>query len=66
MYPNGESVERALYVWGETLEEILDNATIKLGMWGQARIIYNMEGKKASIHSSELFQLPQKITVFNL
>nr|XP_022337319.1 uncharacterized protein LOC111133328 isoform X2 [Crassostrea virginica] len=46
VYPNGESVERALYVWGETLEEILDNATIKLGMWGQARIIYNMEGKK--------------------
>ncbi|XP_061182929.1 doublecortin domain-containing protein 1-like [Saccostrea echinata] len=46
VFPNGESVERAVYVWGETLEEILDNATIKLGLWGQARIIYNMEGKK--------------------
>lgn len=46
VFPNGESVERAVYVWGETLEEILDSATIKLGLWGQAKIVYNMEGKK--------------------
>lgn len=46
LYPNGESVERAVYVWGETLEEIMDNATIKLGLWAQAKIIYNMEGKR--------------------
>lgn len=50
IYPNGESVERAVYVWGETLEEIMDNATIKLGLWAPAKIIYNMEGKKVRIY----------------
>lgn len=50
IYPNGESVERAVYVWGETLEEIMDNATIKLGLWAPAKIIYNMEGKKVCIY----------------
>lgn len=50
IYPNGESVEKAVYVWGETLEEIMDNATIKLGLWAPAKIIYNMEGKKVCIY----------------
>lgn len=50
IYPNGESVERAVYVWGETLEEIMDNATIKLGLWAPAKIIYKMEGKKVCIY----------------
>lgn len=45
VYPNGESLERAVYVWGNTLEEILDNSTAKLGMWQKARLIYTMEGK---------------------
>ncbi|XP_076116553.1 doublecortin domain-containing protein 1-like isoform X1 [Mytilus galloprovincialis] len=45
VYPNGESLERAVYVWGNTIEELLDNSTAKLGMWQKARFIYTMEGK---------------------
>ena len=45
VYPNGESLERAVYVWGNTVEEILDNATMKLGMWQRARLLFSMEGK---------------------
>lgn len=48
VYPNGESLERAVYVWGNTVEEILDNSTAKLGMWQKARLIYTMEGKLVS------------------
>ncbi|XP_041366917.1 doublecortin domain-containing protein 1-like [Gigantopelta aegis] len=44
VYPNGESLERAVYVWGETLEEILDLATVKLDMWKQAKYIFTSEG----------------------
>ncbi|KAK3103714.1 hypothetical protein FSP39_021266 [Pinctada imbricata] len=46
VYPNGESVERALYVWGESIEEILECSTIKLNMWAQAKYLFDMEGNK--------------------
>ena len=48
VYPNGESVERALYVWGESIEEILECATVKLNLWAQAKYLYDMEGNKVS------------------
>lgn len=50
IYLNGESVERVVYVWGEILEEIMDNVIIKLGFWVLVKIIYNMEGKKVCIY----------------
>lgn len=50
IYLNGESVERVVYVWGEILEEIMDNVIIKLGLWVLVKIIYNMEGKKVCIY----------------
>lgn len=50
IYLNGESVERVVYVWGEILEEIMDNVIIKLGLWVLVKIIFNMEGKKVCIY----------------
>ena len=49
VYPNGESVERALYVWGESIEEILECATVKLNLWAQAKYLYDMEGNKVGL-----------------
>lgn len=58
VYPNGESLERALYIWGGSLDELLDCATLKLGMWQKARLMYTMEGKLITkfedIHRDEL------------
>lgn len=45
VYPNGESLERAIYIWGGSLDDLLDNATAKLGMWQKARFLFTMEGK---------------------
>ncbi|XP_060074536.1 doublecortin domain-containing protein 1-like [Ylistrum balloti] len=45
VYPNGESVERATYVWGDTIEQVLDSAKLRLGMWQPAKYLYNMEGR---------------------
>ena len=48
VYPNGESMERSIYVWGASIDEILDSATSKLGLWKNARILYTLEGKMVS------------------
>ncbi|KAJ8298661.1 hypothetical protein KUTeg_022721, partial [Tegillarca granosa] len=45
VYPNGESIERAIYIWGDTLQQLLDNAGLKLGMWQRVKMFFNMEGK---------------------
>lgn len=45
VYPNGESVERATYVWGDTIHQLLDSAKLRLGMWQPAKYLYNMEGQ---------------------
>ncbi|RUS69865.1 hypothetical protein EGW08_022371 [Elysia chlorotica] len=48
VYPNGETMERSIYVWGASLDEILDSATSKLGLWKNARILYTLEGQQIS------------------
>lgn len=49
VYPNGESLERATYVWGDNIEQILMGATLRLGLWAQARYLFNMEGRRVNI-----------------
>ncbi|ESO97509.1 hypothetical protein LOTGIDRAFT_152600 [Lottia gigantea] len=46
VYPNGESSERAVYINAENLEQILENATLKLNLWKKAKLIFNEEGKQ--------------------
>ena len=46
VYPNGDSPEHAMMVWGESLTELLENATLKLGLWKNARTFYTEDGKK--------------------
>ncbi|KAK6972855.1 doublecortin domain-containing protein 1 [Biomphalaria glabrata] len=46
VYQNGDHSERYVYVWGSSIEEILDSATSKLSMWKRARTIYTQEGVK--------------------
>ncbi|XP_059150633.1 doublecortin domain-containing protein 1-like [Physella acuta] len=61
VYPNGESVERSIYVWGSSLEEILDNATFKLSLRKQAKIIYTVEGQR--VQSFDEIQRDQLLCV---
>ena len=42
-------MERSIYVWGASIDEILDSATSKLGLWKNARILYTLEGKMVSL-----------------
>ncbi|GFN87697.1 LOW QUALITY PROTEIN: doublecortin domain-containing protein 1 [Plakobranchus ocellatus] len=48
VYPNGESMERSLYVWGASIEQILCCATQKLGLWKNAKTLYTLDGKMVS------------------
>ncbi|KAL4224512.1 doublecortin domain-containing protein [Mactra antiquata] len=45
-YPNGESVERATYIWGDTFQQLLDSATMRLNLWQPAKRFFDMEGRE--------------------
>jgi len=47
-YPNGESVERATYIWGDTFQQLLDSASMRLNLWQPARRFFTLEGKEVS------------------
>ncbi|XP_053391549.1 doublecortin domain-containing protein 1-like [Mercenaria mercenaria] len=47
-YPNGESVERATYIWGESFQQLLDSATMRLNLWQPAKRFFTMEGKEVT------------------
>ena len=49
VYPNGESVERAVYIWGDSLDQLLDSASMRLNLWQPAKKFYTMEGKAVSL-----------------
>ncbi|XP_064634273.1 doublecortin domain-containing protein 1-like isoform X2 [Lineus longissimus] len=46
VYPNGESLSRAVYVWGESLAQILDNATMRLNLRKHGKILFDVTGKQ--------------------
>nr|CAB3263220.1 uncharacterized protein LOC104266468 [Phallusia mammillata] len=46
IYQKGDSVRKAAYVWGESIGEILADATVRLGMAKDARSLYNEEGMR--------------------
>ncbi len=48
VFPNGESPDRGQYVWGESIGQILDNATSRLNLRKPAKYIFNMEGELVS------------------
>ncbi len=47
-YPNGVSLERAVYIWGENLDQLLESATQKLNLWKKAQIVFTSDGKLVS------------------
>ncbi|KAH3884070.1 doublecortin domain-containing protein 1-like [Dreissena polymorpha] len=47
-YPNGESVERATYIWGDTFQQLLDSATFRLNLWQPARRFFTLEGNEVT------------------
>ena len=49
VFPNGESIERAQYVWGESLEQLLDNSNTRLDLKKPARYIFTLEGVHVSV-----------------
>ena len=49
VYPNGESVERATYIWGDTLDQLLNNASLRLNLWQPAKRLFTMEGKEVTL-----------------
>ncbi|XP_074660217.1 doublecortin domain-containing protein 1-like isoform X2 [Tubulanus polymorphus] len=44
-YPNGESIHRAVYVWGESFQQIVDNATMRLNLKKSVKILYDVTGR---------------------
>ncbi|KAL5007685.1 hypothetical protein ScPMuIL_016491 [Solemya velum] len=45
VFPNGETELRAVYVWGENMDQIFESATTKLNMWQRAKYMFNSQGK---------------------
>ncbi len=51
VFPNGESLTRAVYVWGESLQEFLDNASSRLDLRKPAKFLYTIEGQQVALHT---------------
>jgi hypothetical protein len=45
VFPNGENLERAVYVWGETMEQLLDNSTTRLNLRKPAKFVFDLNGR---------------------
>ena len=48
IYQKGESPQTAAYVWGESIEEILSDATSRLTMHRPAKVLFNERGKRVT------------------
>jgi len=48
VYQKGASVRKAVYVWGETLAEILADASERLDLPRPAKLLYDEDGSKVS------------------
>ncbi|XP_025087629.1 uncharacterized protein LOC112560197 [Pomacea canaliculata] len=46
VYKNGDSTDHAVMIWGESLTQLLENSTLKLGLWKPAKKFYTEKGKK--------------------
>ncbi|XP_043915107.1 doublecortin domain-containing protein 1-like [Protopterus annectens] len=46
VYLNGRDANQGTYVWGTTMEELLDNCTSRLNMCSPAQILYNPDGNQ--------------------
>ncbi|ELU06637.1 hypothetical protein CAPTEDRAFT_220130 [Capitella teleta] len=44
VFPNGENLERAVYVWGESLDQLLDNSTTRLNLRKPAKYVFDLNG----------------------
>jgi hypothetical protein len=44
VFVNGEKIELAQYVWGETIAQILDNSTVRLKMAQSAKYLFTLDG----------------------
>lgn len=45
VYPNGESIHRSVYIWGDSLDQLLDHATTRLNLNKASKYIFTVEGK---------------------
>lgn len=71
VFPNGEIMERAQPVWGETLAQVLDNASSRLTLRKPAKYLFTMEGRLVEnlsevtrdqllcVSAAKQFQLPR-------
>ena len=48
VYMNGESSRRWVHIWAESLDEILGQATERLGLSRHAKLIYDDKGQRVS------------------
>jgi len=45
IFPNGEAIESAQYVWGETVSQILYNSVMRLGLNKQPKYLFTLDGR---------------------
>lgn len=62
VYKNGDSTDHAVMIWGESLTQLLENSTLKLGLWKPAKKFYTEEGKKVSWLEQKFCPFPIFIT----
>ncbi|KAF6020845.1 hypothetical protein EB796_020833 [Bugula neritina] len=56
-YVNGEQVSRAQYIWGDNLNQILQNATTRLNMRRAAKCIFSLLGQQLKFEDLEKDQI---------
>lgn len=48
VFPNGESPSRAVYVWGESLPQLLYNAAQRLNIRREVKYLFDLTGDLVS------------------
>ena len=51
VFPNGDSLTKAAYVWGESLHQLLDNATTRLNLRKHGKFLFTLDGELVSIRN---------------
>ena len=58
VFSNGDSVERAQYVWGESMQQVLDNSALRLQLRKPQKHVFTLEGELVSTNLQSIVATP--------
>lgn len=59
VFPNGETIDKGVFVRGEDLDQLLEQAKLKLSPWKKFKCFFTVEGKLVSQDFVKLVYCPK-------